>query len=125
MEGDKMNLLIDALKDTKLNEADKKALNEFVDNVGRLLAANLESVVLYGSAASGQYISGKSDINILVLLKKLGFSVLKSLVDPAAIGRSDGIAPFFLSEADISLTADIFLEFPEFVLPTLLPKAEG
>jgi hypothetical protein len=43
-----------------------------------------------------------------LILKNIGFPVLKSLVEPASRGRSNGIAPFFLAEADICLTADIF-----------------
>jgi hypothetical protein len=42
-------MLSDVLKDTKLNETDKKALNEFIDMLHKFLAENLESVMLYGS----------------------------------------------------------------------------
>lgn len=42
----------------------KKAINEFVERAKEL---DIEKVILYGSAARGEYIPEKSDIDILVV----------------------------------------------------------
>ena len=50
----------------------EKLLNELVDRLRRDYGETLISVVLYGSAASGEFHEKFSDLNVLVVLKKLG-----------------------------------------------------
>ncbi len=45
-------------------------IEKFVDGAKRIFRENLESVILYGSAATGAYVPKVSDINILLLIKK-------------------------------------------------------
>ena len=51
----------------KMNKKVKKAVNEFVDRAKEL---DIEKIILYGSAARGEYIPEKSDIDILVISRK-------------------------------------------------------
>jgi hypothetical protein len=53
--------------------------------------ADLESVVLYGSAARGEYRPGASDLNLLVLLRE---------VSPAALRRASAAARAWVAEGN-------------------------
>src|SRR5450432_1615152 len=46
-------------------------LRELVNRLKEVAAANLESVILYGSAARGDFHPGHSDLNILCMLSSL------------------------------------------------------
>ena len=69
----------------------------------------LRSVVLYGSAARGEYREGQSDLNLLVLLAS---------TDPATLRRGSALArawaaennppPLLMSEAEFRGSADVF-----------------
>jgi hypothetical protein len=51
-------------------------LTELVDRLKVAVGANLKTVVLYGSGASGQFRPGHSDLNILCLVDRAGTNVL-------------------------------------------------
>ncbi len=54
----------------------EKQLEELVARATSALGGELESLILYGSAARNEFDSGHSDLNILLLAKKLDFDVL-------------------------------------------------
>lgn len=56
-----------------------KLLAELVDRLKKAAGANLRSVVLYGSAASGHYQPGHSDLNVLALVERLDGAALEAL----------------------------------------------
>lgn len=68
----------------------------------------LRSVSLYGSAARGDFRPNKSDINLLVVVKRIDVAILKCVVEPTAIGRRWGIAPFFITEKNLCASTDVF-----------------
>ncbi|MFV0387631.1 MAG: hypothetical protein ACK5NT_02660 [Pyrinomonadaceae bacterium] len=49
----------------------KQYFANFVDDVATTHGDNLAAIILYGSAAAGDYISGSSDYNILIALHKI------------------------------------------------------
>lgn len=49
---------------------------------------DLVSLMLYGSAAGGSYVKGKSDINLLVVLTPEGMSRLEDAFAPVKNGES-------------------------------------
>ena len=51
-------------------------LDELVTQLRAAYGAQLASVVLYGSAATGEHIPKKSDYNVLVLLDRIEMSAL-------------------------------------------------
>jgi len=57
----------------------EKQIDEFVSKLRQAAGDNLESVILYGSAASGDYIDDRSDVNILCVLRDTSFSKLQRL----------------------------------------------
>ncbi|MBI4481893.1 MAG: hypothetical protein HY652_03280 [Acidobacteria bacterium] len=79
----------------------------------RLLGDNLKSVVLYGSAASGDFVEGHSDLNLLLVLEQVdlkrlrqGGRLFKSWV------RRGNPAPLVFTTAEMQRSADVFpIEF--------------
>ena len=57
----------------------EKALNELLERLKKAAGANLKSVVLYGSAATGHYQPKHSDLNVLCTLERLDAPVLEAL----------------------------------------------
>jgi predicted nucleotidyltransferase len=102
-----MNELID-LSETKLTDEDKAAVKAFCENLRDAPNIELKSITLYGSATRRDYIPGKSDINLLVVVERIDVSILKNVLDPVARSRRFGIAPFFITEMDLRSSADVF-----------------
>ena len=72
-------------------------------------APNLESIILYGSAASGEYETDYSNINLLVVLKDTSFSSLIALapvVDSWVQQRRP--APMLITQDELERSADVF-----------------
>jgi predicted nucleotidyltransferase len=55
----------------------EKLLQQFSKRAQETLGPKLHSVVLYGSAATGEFDPGRSDVNLLVLVKPLDFEALQ------------------------------------------------
>jgi hypothetical protein len=51
----------------------------FLADVRQALGEELEAVVLFGSAASGRHVPGRSDVNFLVVAKRIGLAQLDAL----------------------------------------------
>ena len=86
------------------------------DFVGRLRAAagtNLKSVILYGSAATGEYVPEHSDLNLLCVLSETSFASIASLAP--AVGwwaKQKHHAPLLMTREDLERGADVFsIEF--------------
>lgn len=80
--------------------------------VAKLKAAagsNLLSVVLYGSAAAGEFHEGHSDLNVLGVMQRLGSKDLAGLHDASAWWVKKGNpAPLFVTADELQHSADIF-----------------
>lgn len=78
----------------------------------RLLDAakdNLKAIVLYGSAAAGEFHKDHSDLNVLCVIERVGAAELEALHDPVAWWRKKGHpAPQFFTMAELRASADIF-----------------
>ncbi|HEV2489893.1 MAG TPA: nucleotidyltransferase domain-containing protein [Candidatus Acidoferrales bacterium] len=78
----------------------------------RLLEAakdNLKAIVLYGSAAAGEYHRDHSDLNVLCIVERVGAAELEALHDPVAWWRRKGYAsPQVFTLAELLASADIF-----------------
>ncbi len=96
------------LSGTKLSDKKKASIATFCKALDDVPDLGVKSITLYGSAARDDYRPGKSDINLLVVLERIDLPILKSVLDPVARGRRHGIAPFFITEADLRSSADVF-----------------
>lgn len=54
-----------------------KILKSFTENLKNIFKENLVSVVLYGSAVTGEFVKNISDYNILIVLKEIDLQQLK------------------------------------------------
>ncbi len=62
----------------------ERELNELVDRLKKAVGNNLKAVVLYGSAASGEFHPKHSDLNVLCILERLDAIELEKL-NPASV----------------------------------------
>lgn len=82
---------------------------EFAKRLRAVLGDNLAAAILYGSAARGQYQSGVSDLNVLVLLHQLDLATLTQCAEPARLWAEAGNPPpLLLSMDEWRRSADVF-----------------
>ncbi|MGQ0713028.1 MAG: hypothetical protein ACT4PJ_04770 [Gemmatimonadaceae bacterium] len=84
-------------------------LDDLVSQLRAAYGDELRCVVLYGSAAVGEQLGKRSDLNVLVIVRRIDVALLRR---EAAIARAwaDGgnPPPLTLTEAEWSASADIF-----------------
>jgi hypothetical protein len=85
-------------------------LISFTEEILQLFGENLFSLLLYGSAAGANFIHGKSNVNLLIVLKELKFSHLKLYQKRSLYWKKKGIDPPLISTVD-------FLEKSKNVFP--------
>ncbi|KPK39080.1 MAG: hypothetical protein AMJ78_09020 [Omnitrophica WOR_2 bacterium SM23_29] len=93
----------------------KGKLEIFCQDLKRLYSDDLVSIVLYGSFSKGNFIPKRSDINLLVVLKKMEFEDLSKAVKIfnrwSKIGRT---TPLLFTEEYINRSIDVFpIEFSD------------
>src|ERR1700681_4306450 len=85
-------------------------LNELVSRLKEVSSANLQSVILYGSAARGGYHPDHSDLNVLCVLGSLSVEEL-SRVAPVVrwwVVEQEEPAPLFFTAEELRQSADVF-----------------
>ncbi len=87
----------------------EKELKELVGKLETAAGTNLKSVVLYGSAASGEFHPKHSDLNVLCVLEDLGAAALARL-SPAATwwARKGHPTPLIFSQEELRRASDVF-----------------
>jgi predicted nucleotidyltransferase len=86
---------------------------EFADSLRRALPEALKSVVVYGSAAAGDFVPGVSRYDVLLVADPLGAAELNALASPVKewVGRGNPLPQLF-SPAEIASSVDAFpIEF--------------
>src|SRR5512146_2150500 len=87
----------------------EEKIQEFVKRVRAAAGDNLESVILYGSAASGSFDPEFSDINLFCVLRDTSFSYLVTLRPVATWWHGQKQpAPLIMTRAELVSTADVF-----------------
>ncbi|MGH9398463.1 MAG: nucleotidyltransferase domain-containing protein [Terriglobia bacterium] len=88
---------------------EEKDTNALVERLKRAAGENLQSVVLYGSAASGEFRPKHSDLNILCLLRRVDPAELRKLHDPARWWAKKGHpAPLVFTLEELKRAADVY-----------------
>lgn len=82
---------------------------DLVERLQEALRLELTSVILFGSAAAGDHLEGRSDYNVLVIVKTLGLSQLNA-VGRAVKGwlRAGNPAPLLFTREGFRQSADTF-----------------
>ena len=84
-------------------------LRELVSRLQQAAGTNLLSLILYGSAVTGEFQPKHSDLNVLCILKELGSEELLKLHPAAAWWAKKGHpAPLFLTLRELEESADVF-----------------
>lgn len=91
----------------------EQALQRFVREVQGLYAEDLLAIFLYGSAAAGEHVPGRSDINVGVVLRKLTPALLRKAGAHLRAWRRQGFAtPVFFDPESLHDSLDVFpIEF--------------
>jgi predicted nucleotidyltransferase len=86
---------------------------ELTNDYLKVFGKELVSLVLYGSAAAGSYIKGKSDINMMVVLTDVGMSRLADILDTVKYWKKSHVAvPLVLTKQFIESSLDSYpIEF--------------
>jgi hypothetical protein len=92
---------------------EEKVIGEFIERLRAAAAANLVSVILYGSAAEGEFHPEYSDLNLLCVLRDASFPALARMVDVVHWWRGKKHhPPLVLTHQELTASADVFsIEF--------------
>jgi len=91
----------------------EKQIGEFVERLRAAAGANLKAVILYGSAAAGDYVPEYSDVNLLCVLEETSFAAIAALGPTVEWwARQKHHAPLLLTTDELRRGADVFsIEF--------------
>lgn len=98
-----------------LSDETQILLQTYVKEVKGVFGEQLEGMLLYGSAVRGEFLPGRSNLNILLLVSSYDSAVLKKY---SALHRQWSkeqiVVPLFLTEEELRMSAGVFpLEFLE------------
>jgi len=98
--------------ETKVNNMSQnleQTVRQFTEDVTRTYGESLLCLILYGSAASGEYVEGRSNINCLVLLKEVTPDELRKCAAQLPEWHKQGIStPLFVDPAYVRSSIDVF-----------------
>lgn len=88
---------------------DENKLNEFVDRARKAAGENLEAVILFGSAVSGDYEEGFSDLNLFCVVRDSSAKALHALGDAAKWwAKQKQPPPQVMSREELESSVDVF-----------------
>ena len=93
----------------------KLGIEEFARRLETALGANLASLLLYGSAARGTHVAGRSDLNLLLIVKDASVAALHGATPVIAEwARGGQPPPLIFAEREWSASTDVFpIEFED------------
>lgn len=93
----------------------QQLLQRFVKETTSLLGQQLEGILLYGSAVRGEFLSGRSNVNLLLMVSGYGREGLKRYAKAhRRWSREQFVVPLMLTEADLTKPGTVFpLEYLE------------
>ena len=91
----------------------EKQIEEFVSRMKQAAGQNLQSMVLYGSAATGEFQADFSNLNLLCLLRETSFSKLSAIAPVVEWWhRQKNPAPLIMTQEELEHSTDVFsIEF--------------
>lgn len=93
----------------------RRTLRAYVTDVSGIFGTVLEAVILYGSAVRGDFLPGRSNLNLLLLLTQHETGSLQRYAKAHRRWSKEHIVvPLFLTEAELRASLDLFpLEYTE------------
>src|ERR1700752_883351 len=87
----------------------EKTISEFVTRLRAAAGANLESVILFGSAVAGDFHPEYSNLNLFCVVRDSSFAALQALAPAVKWWYSQKQPPpLFMTRNEIERTADVF-----------------
>jgi hypothetical protein len=87
----------------------EKQINEFISRLREASGANLQSVILYGSAADGEFHPDFSNVNLLCILRESSFTTLTAIAPAVAWWtHQKHHAPLLLTRDELERSTDVF-----------------
>ncbi len=101
----------------KVPEEVKRYFLPFCDEISNANQGNIVSAVIYGSAVTGDFVAGRSDINSAFVFKDYHFEYFRSSAKIVKKALKRNISPpLFLTSQMINESADVFpMEFSEII----------
>ena len=91
------------------NKVPEKLLNEFVTRMQQAGRANVQSVILYGSAVTGEYDPGFSNLNLLCIVRETTLPTLQVLAPVVEWwAQQKHPAPLMITQEELVHSADVF-----------------
>lgn len=92
-------------------------IEQFVEKMRAAGGTNLQSVILYGSAVSGDYNPAFSNVNLFCMLRDTSYAKLRSLASVVQWwDRQKQPPPLFMTREELERSADVFpIEFVDMV----------
>ena len=98
------------MKNLSLPPKLNREIETLILELKKVYSGDLISIALYGSAASGEFISSNSNLNLLILLKSTSLTDLKKSSN--IVKKYKNLTPLFLTEEFIASSSDTFpIEF--------------
>ncbi len=88
-------------------------LTRYVEHIQQSWSADLGALILFGSAARGDFIVGRSNINVLLVIKNMSVDLMQRAGQlHKEWGKHQFIAPLLMTEEDLVRSRSVFpLEF--------------
>ncbi|MDC8447156.1 MAG: hypothetical protein LV473_02250 [Nitrospira sp.] len=98
-----------------LPEETQRLLKSYVKDVVKVYANELEAILLYGSAVRGEFLPGRSNLNLLLVMSSYDLSVLKKYDSiHKRWSKEQVVVPLFLTAADLQSASFVFpLEYQD------------
>lgn len=93
----------------------KRLLRSYVKDVAQAYGEQLDAILLFGSAVRGEFLPGRSNLNILLFLRSYDVALLKAYTGLHKKWSNDQVVvPLFLTKADLQASALVFpLEYQD------------
>jgi hypothetical protein len=92
-----------------LPDETQQLLRAYVRDVAKSYGEHLEGLLLYGSAVRGEFLPGRSNLNILVFLSSYDVALLKQYAPiHKRWGKEQIVVPLFLTKEDLQSAARVF-----------------
>lgn len=95
-----------------LNRLPASVRNQLEEMRSALVAAlgnRLDSILVHGSAARGDFEEGRSDVDVIVVLSDTSLDALEALSNPLGLARNSGrVETMILKSSEVAGAADVF-----------------
>lgn len=99
----------------ELPEETQKLLKSYVKDVAKVYGSELEGILLYGSAVRGEFLPGRSNLNMILVMSSYDLSTLKKYdTIHKRWSKEQVVVPLFLTAGDLQSASQVFpLEYQD------------